>query len=156
MTAPKTVADGSYSIGPCERGKDSRIAVTSYVPDVLKVAGHVAPATIVLPSPINTALIDYGETVRYSTELQIAKDAVEAQNAANTATTSSDVSLAVARVVAKTHTSGRPDAHRARRERGVQGLCAYRKVLTVGDASNAISHQTQRYRSSHRCHRRNS
>jgi hypothetical protein len=29
-----------------------------HVPDVLKVAGHVAPATIVLPSPINTALID--------------------------------------------------------------------------------------------------
>jgi hypothetical protein len=86
-------------------GKDSRIAVTSYVPDVLKVAGHVAPATIVLPSPINTALIDpvaIQQAVRYSTELQIAKDAVEAQNAANTATTSSDVSLAVARVVAKT------------------------------------------------------
>jgi hypothetical protein len=88
-------------------GKDSRIAVTSYVPDVLKVAGHVAPATIVLPSPINTALIDpvaiQQEAVRYSTELQIAKDAVE-HNAANTATTSSDVSLAVARVVAKTLT----------------------------------------------------
>jgi hypothetical protein len=72
----------------------------------------VAPATIVLPSPINTALIDpvaiQQEAVRYSTELQIAKDAVEAQNAANTA--QSDVSLAVARVVAKTLTSGRPDA----------------------------------------------
>jgi hypothetical protein len=62
---------------------------------------------------------------------------LEAQNAANTATTSSDVSPA-ARVVAKTLTSGRPDAHRAR-ERGVQGLCAYRKVLTVGDASNTLS-----------------
>jgi 3D (Asp-Asp-Asp) domain-containing protein len=148
MTAPKTVADSSYSGIALDHvlnvGKDSRIAVTSYVPDVLKVAGHVAPATIVLPSPINTALIDpvaiQQEAVRYSTELQIAKDAVEAQNAANTATTSSDVSLAVARVVAKTLTHPVDLTHIAHVGNAeFKDYVRIEKVLTVGDASNTLS-----------------
>jgi hypothetical protein len=148
MTAPNTVVDTSFTSTALDHvlhvGKDSKIAVTSYIPDVLKVAGYVAPSAVVLPAPIDTTLTDpvaiEQEALRYANELQAARDAAELQNVSNTATNSADVSIDVATVIAKTLTHPVDLTHISHVGNAeFKDYVRIEKVLTVGDTSNTLS-----------------
>lgn len=125
-------------------GRDSLITATSYVPGVLKVAGYVLPTALVPPTPVDATLTDPDaiaqEALRYETDLQAAKDAVEAANAANTAAASADVSLDVATVVAKVVTH--PDTVTHTTHSGNAEFKDYvriEKVLTLGDTDDVLA-----------------